>query len=158
MVKTALFEARSNYWKAVDYKTLMIGGLKGLQALGTTHGLESTFAALKDEQQRGAFLQAINDALDHCKNSDTKNDPKLLSYTLDAIQDANRSTLKLPEEVIASEFADGAFAELDPFTSMIWPFDVPEFEKSTQGEFSGVGIQIQIDETGNLKVVSPLED
>src|SRR5256886_14742923 len=41
---------------------------------------------------------------------------------------------------------------------MIWPYDVEEFNKSTQGEFSGVGIQIQLDDDGSLKVVSPLED
>jgi carboxyl-terminal processing protease len=41
---------------------------------------------------------------------------------------------------------------------MIWPSDVPEFEKSTQGEFAGVGIQIELSDDGNLKVVSPLED
>jgi carboxyl-terminal processing protease len=41
---------------------------------------------------------------------------------------------------------------------MIWPSEVPEFNKNTQGEFSGVGIQIQSDEDGSLKVVSPLED
>ena len=73
-----------------------------------------------------------------------------------------RMTIKRPcnldEEVLVSEFADGAFAELDPFTSMIWPYDVEEFNKSTQGEFSGVGIQIQLDDDGSLKVVSPLED
>jgi carboxyl-terminal processing protease len=41
---------------------------------------------------------------------------------------------------------------------MIWPSDLDEFRKSTQGEFFGVGIQIQNDEDGSLKVVSPLED
>jgi carboxyl-terminal processing protease len=41
---------------------------------------------------------------------------------------------------------------------MIWPNDVEEFNKNTQGEFSGVGIQIQTDDDGSLKVVSPLED
>src|SRR5437660_2521222 len=41
---------------------------------------------------------------------------------------------------------------------MIWPNDLEEFNKTTQGEFSGVGIQIQSDEDGSLKVVSPLED
>jgi carboxyl-terminal processing protease len=60
--------------------------------------------------------------------------------------------------VLWSEFADGAFAELDPFTGMIWPADLEEFNKTTQGEFSGVGIQIQSDDDGSLKVVSPLED
>ena len=60
--------------------------------------------------------------------------------------------------MFVSEFADGAFAELDPFSSMIWPYDLEEFNKTTQGEFSGVGIQIQNDEDGSLQVVSPLED
>src|SRR5208283_3170405 len=40
----------------------------------------------------------------------------------------------------------------------IWPTDVEEFRRTTSGEFSGVGIQIQLDEDGSLKVVSPLED
>jgi len=66
--------------------------------------------------------------------------------------------VNLPDEVIVSEFADGAFAELDPFSSMIWPSEVEEFNKSTQGEFYGVGVQIQLDEDGSLKVISPLED
>ena len=70
----------------------------------------------------------------------------------------NRDTVNLPEEVLLSEFADGAFGELDPFSSMIWPSDLEEFNKTTQGEFSGVGIQIQLDDDGSLKVVSPLED
>ena len=40
----------------------------------------------------------------------------------------------------------GAFGELDPFTNMIWPSDMPDFLKATRGEFSGVGIQIQLDD------------
>ena len=43
MLRTALVEARSNYWREVDYKTLMIGGLKGIQAVVTTRGLEKNF-------------------------------------------------------------------------------------------------------------------
>ncbi len=74
------------------------------------------------------------------------------------IKTMNNETVKIPEEVLVSEFADGAFAECDPFTNMIWPSDLEEFNKTTQGEFSGVGIQIQSDEDGSLKVVSPLED
>ncbi len=70
----------------------------------------------------------------------------------------NKNSVDLPEEVLISEFADGAFGELDPFSNIIWPTDVEEFKKQTKGEFSGVGIQIQSDEDGSLKVVSPLED
>jgi carboxyl-terminal processing protease len=75
------------------------------------------------------------------------------------VRTVNRQTLNLPEQVLVAEFADGAFGELDPFTSMIWPSDLEEFNKTTQGEFSGVGIQIQLDPgDGSLQVVSPLED
>jgi carboxyl-terminal processing protease len=44
------------------------------------------------------------------------------------------------------------------FSSMIWPSELEEFNKTTQGEFSGVGISIQSEDDGSLKVVSPLED
>src|SRR4029077_11448576 len=44
------------------------------------------------------------------------------------------------------------------FSSMIWPSDLEEFNKSTKGKFSGVGIQTQRDDDGSLRVVSPLED
>ena len=41
---------------------------------------------------------------------------------------------------------------------MIWPADLEEFNKTTQGEFSGVGIQIQSDEDGSLKVLKILSN
>ena len=81
-----------------------------------------------------------------------------LLTTLMKVKAVNNQTVQIPEEVLVNEFANGAFAECDPFTNMIWPSDVEEFTKTTQGEFSGVGIQIQSDDNGNLKVVSPLED
>jgi carboxyl-terminal processing protease len=40
---------------------------------------------------------------------------------------------------------------------VIWPHEVPEFEKNMNGKFGGVGIQISL-EGGQLKVISPLED
>ena len=71
----------------------------------------------------------------------------------------NKATVGLPDAVLISEFADGARTGLDPFTDMIWPSSLAEFRKSTQGEFSGVGIQIELmPDTGDLKVVEPLPD
>jgi len=157
-VRTALIEARNNYWREVDYKTLMTGGLKGLHALVGTAGLEKAFPALGDENKRAAFTAMLDALTARCNAAGAANDSKLLATTLDQINDVNTQTINLPEEVIASEFADGAFAELDPFTNMIWPFDLEEFNKSTQGEFSGVGVQIKLDERNNLQVVTPIED
>ncbi len=37
------------------------------------------------------------------------------------------------------EFTDGAMEKLDPFTAVIWPHELAEFNKNMQGTFGGVG-------------------
>lgn len=159
MLWNALVDARSNYWRDVTYRDLMIGGLKGIQAVATTKGLDKAFSGLGDENKREKFLAVVNESMDSAKAS-TAADDQFVLYNLlfKKLANANTDTINLPEEVLVSEFADGAFAELDPFSSMIWPSDLEEFNKTTQGEFSGVGIQIQNDDDGALKVVTPIEE
>lgn len=154
----ALVDAKSNYYRDVSFRDLALGGLNGIEAIVTTKGLEKAFPKLGDDAKKAAFLTAIQDRIAANKDASGATEQLVLRDTLKKLESANRDTVQLPEEVLVSEFADGAFAELDPFTSMIWPTDVEEFRKTTQGEFSGVGIQIQLDEDGALKVVSPLED
>ena len=158
MLRDALFDAQLNYYRPVDFRSLMIGGLKGLQTLASTRGLEQTFTGLADDAKRSRFLSDIAGQLKIVDGANAANEKMLLSAVLSKIRRINEDSILLPEEVLVSEFADGAFAELDPFSSMIWPYDMEEFAKTTQGEFSGVGIQIQLDEDGSLKVASPLED
>ena len=159
MLWDALNDAKQNYYREVTYKQLALGGLSGIQALVSTHGLENAFSGLGDPAKKAAFIETLDDEVANNKKADNDNAARLaLRTTLMKIKAVNANTIKIPDEVLVSEFADGAFAECDPFTSMIWPSDVEEFNKTTQGEFSGVGIQIQSDELGNLKVVSPLED
>lgn len=158
MLLEALIQARANYWKDVTARELLEGGLQGLHTLATTDGLEKTFPTLADDQKRDGFLKAIDHLLKDVANRRAPSEQSLISHVVAQLFLQNRDTISLPEKVLVNEFADGAFAELDPFTSAIWPADLEEFNKSTQGEFSGVGIQIQLDDEGQLKVVSPLED
>jgi carboxyl-terminal processing protease len=67
----------------------------------------------------------------------------------------NDETCQLPRNVIIREFLDAALAELDPFTNVIWPAELNDFDKHTTGRFSGVGIQISM-ENNKLKVVTPI--
>lgn len=158
MLWSSLINVRSNYWRDVSFTAMMKSGLEGVRAVVATQGLDAAFPSLGDKAKRDAFLAKIDEF--ERQLAATKADSEVLvsNQIYRKLLEFNRSTLKLPEEVIVYEFADGAFAVCDPFTSMIWPSDVDEFNKSTQGEFSGVGIQIQNDDEGNLKVVSPLED
>ncbi|MEA2708971.1 MAG: carboxyl-terminal processing protease [Phycisphaerales bacterium] len=156
MLVDALKHARSNYYRPVEYKDLLIGGVKGLRAIATTKGLEQTFPGLADQAKREQFIKQLDLRMVDAQNAGT--DQIVVDNLIAKIRSDIRNTVDIQEEVWLSEFADGAFAELDPFSSMIWPTDLEEFNKTTQGEFSGVGIQIQTDEDGSLKVVSPLED
>jgi carboxyl-terminal processing protease len=70
----------------------------------------------------------------------------------------NQTSLQLPDEVIVNEFAEASIGSLDPFSRIYWPYELDDFNKTTQAEFEGVGIQIRLDDDGNLLVVSPLED
>jgi carboxyl-terminal processing protease len=157
MLRQALQDAQANYYRDVNYRMLLVGGLNGLRAIATTSGLEQAFPELAEQVRRESFLAGIEDLLLAAQQA-AADDVQMVYSTLRRLGNVNRDSLRLPEEVWVSEFADGAFAELDPFTSMIWPSDLEEFAKTTQGEFSGVGIQIQSDEDGGLRVVSPLED
>jgi hypothetical protein len=156
MLTDALNNARVNYYKQVEFTDLLVGGLKGLRAMATTKGLEQTFPNLGDEKKREDFVARLDKRIAEAKQ--LGNGKGVADALLSDVRGDIRQTVDIQDEVWLSEFADGAFAELDPFSSMIWPNDLEEFNKTTQGEFSGVGIQIQTDEDGSLKVVSPLED
>jgi carboxyl-terminal processing protease len=158
MVWDALFNAREHYYRPVAYKDLMLGGLKGLEAIVTTRGLEEAFQGLSDDVRREEFAAFLRDEIRAAEQATPQTEQMLLKRALARVVDMSRKTVQIPEPVLAAEFADGAFGELDMFSSMIWPSELEEFNKTTQGEFSGVGISIQSEDDGSLKVVSPLED
>lgn len=158
MLTDALVDARVNYYREVALSNMLMGGINGVRAVATTAGLEQAFPDMGKGDAKKAFLARLDEMAARVKNLVGVNEPTEIRRTLGQLRAANNDTVKLPEEVLVSEFADGAFGELDPFSNMIWPNDLEEFNKTTQGEFSGVGIQIQSDEDGSLKVVSPLED
>lgn len=157
MLRDSIEHARQNYWRDVTYRDLILGGFRGMQAMVTTRGLEGTFEGLGDAEKRAAFEQFLTQSIEIAQTVRNPDD-RVLMALLTQLERVNAETIALPEEVLVSEFADGAFGALDPFSSVIWPTDLDEFQKSTQGEFSGVGIQIQSDRDGSLRVVSPLED
>ena len=133
------------------------GGLQALQTFVLTPHIETQFDSLADATRRDRFVADLTAA--------TERSPVPIPWTTASssrrstrCRNANKESVNLPENVVVYEFMDGAFAELDQFSSMIWPQQIEEFQSSTEGEFSGVGIQIERDPSGDLKVVSPIED
>lgn len=157
MIPGAMRDAVTNYYRDVNYQTMTLGGLQALRLLATTPGIDVAFPKLNNKASADAFLALIDEAIVMAKrgNPDSYSDFRAV---VTKVREGNRTTVDLPESVVVHEFMDGALEELDPFSSMIWPQQLEEFRTATEGEFSGVGIQIERDESGDLKVVSPIED
>jgi len=158
MLWEALVDARNNWYRDVSYKTLALGGLNGLKVVIQTKGLDEAFPHLADEKARDSFMATIDQCIAANTEASGIGEKTALQETLHKLELANHASVALPEEVLVAEFADGAFGELDQFSTVLWPSDWDDFKRTTQGEFPGVGIQIQSDPDGSLKVVQPLPD
>jgi C-terminal peptidase prc len=158
MLLDALDLAAHQYYRDVTFQDLLVGGLHGLETVMTTDGLDEAFPGLKNHEQSKRFLDEIEEWKAKAQTATADNAGDYLVSALTDLRDLNQKTVKIPEEVFVSEFADGAFSKLDLFSTVIWPYDVEELEKTTEGEFGGVGIQIQNDDMGNIVVVQPLPD
>jgi carboxyl-terminal processing protease len=155
MLRTAIEYARDRYYRDASYVELTNGGIEGIRNLINTKGIEAAFPSIADDDQRKAFESALSEIT---ADAEVVGERRYLRYALDKLLKANNDTLKMPQEVLAYEFTSGALGQLDPFSTVIWPADVPEFLKSTQQEFTGVGIQITSDDDGFLKVLTPIPD
>ncbi|MCE5341053.1 MAG: S41 family peptidase [Planctomycetaceae bacterium] len=65
----------------------------------------------------------------------------------------NLSTIKLPQQIVIWHIGDASLSALDPHTTIIWPKQVEDFEKSMTNEFTGIGVEIS-KQDGQLKAVS----
>lgn len=69
----------------------------------------------------------------------------------------NTNTLGIPQEIIVAQYTQAALEALDPFTNLIWPWRVLDFEKNMTQDFTGIGIHIT-KIRGVLAVASLLPD
>jgi carboxyl-terminal processing protease len=69
----------------------------------------------------------------------------------------NEVTIDIPQEVVIARFSESALSSLDPFTEIVWPWQVEDFQKNMTQQFTGIGVEIS-KATGELKVVSLLPD
>jgi carboxyl-terminal processing protease len=63
----------------------------------------------------------------------------------------------LPETLLVAQFAQASLESLDPYTIIVWPRRIEEFEKAMTNTFTGIGVEIT-DMPGKLTVVSLLLD
>lgn len=73
------------------------------------------------------------------------------------VLELNLAIARMPEGVVIAQFSEASFWTLDPYTILVWPRDVSEFEQQMTNEFTGIGIEISR-QSGQLTVGSLLPD
>jgi len=155
MIVRALQNAAYRHIEGADMGAMVADGLSAVELFAETSDLREVFPGLADGGDRRAFLselRALRREIED-KRSVTSAD---LASTVDRMLRLNRRTIDVMPQALLHEFGNGSMDDLDRYTAMIWPDEVKRFERSTQGRFTGVGIQIEMDDLFNVKVVTPL--
>ncbi len=142
----------------VSLKDEMLGGIEQLRTLVTTTDLKTVFPALADKGKTAEFLKFLDDWTDRLNTPGMIATVKALADFTEESLIASKKTVDLGSGTVLHEFGSGAMGKLDDFSAIIWPDELARFNRMTEGQFKGVGVQIQMDEESQMiKVVTPLE-
>ncbi len=159
MLMRALNALETNYVNGIEYKLMAAKSLLRCELLGEVllvNSDELVWKANADAVQTWTTgLKAISAEIESSRADPMKYDQ--FARIFDEVLALNTVTLKLPQEVIIANFSEAALAALDPFTTLVWPWNVRDFEKSMTQQFTGIGVEIS-NRTGVLKILSLLPD
>jgi len=104
-----------------------------------------------------ASLDALSDEVRSASEDSRGLDKRKFIEIFDKVLRLNEMTVDLPRSILIAQFAEAALSTLDPYTVIIWPKQVQDFEKMMTSEFTGIGIEISKPK-GLLTVASLLPD
>jgi len=157
MAEEAFKRIYLNYIKEISFQESAAAALEQLMLMTKTPKLAKAFEKLNQEDEVDEFRERIQ-ALS--RRVQAEKDLSWVSMTeiFEKVLQINREIDLFPQEVLIREYVQGALKPLDRFTDMLWPADTDEFNKHTQGTFTGVGISIRKDPGAAIEVISPMED
>lgn len=157
MATDAFRKIEDNYLSDPSFKDAAAAGLEQMLRMTRVEKLGKTFSALNDRDKVEEFSDRLEVRLEQVRRAGTLGVEGLVEI-FERVLTINREINLFPQTVAIYEFVHGALQPLDPFSDMLWPANILEFNKNTQGRFSGVGIQIRKRPGEPILVVSPLDD
>jgi carboxyl-terminal processing protease len=158
MVLKALFAAARGNVEKKPLRTMLVGGLDAVRTMVTTKDLEGAFPGIADAAGRERFIGFLDARLNEYKTAATDPGQLATAGMLEELMERGKADVGISAEAILHEFGNGAFDRLDEFSQIFWPDQVSSLRRITDGQFIGVGVQIQTDEeTQFIKIVAPLE-
>ena len=165
----------TRYVTLVNYDKMATEGLKRCELLAEVLGASARFAdasqpggnfspiiaeGLLDSQKVAVWSATLTELAK--KANETSKETNGLSKKdflriFEQILTLNDLTVGLPQTVLVSQFSEAAMSALDPYTVIIWPKQIQDFEQMMTNEFMGIGIEIS-KRQGLLTVSSLLLD
>ena len=163
----------THYVSLLDYNEMSTQALEQCKLLAEVIGTSSRFGADSDQngttssnvmkiawepRKLAAWSSAIDGLLDEIENTPDKLDRRKFLKIFERTLNLNDATVELPQTVLVSQYAEAALAALDPYTVIVWPRQMQDFEQMMTNEFMGIGIEISKQRGGQLTVASLLLD
>ena len=156
MVVQALRYASMRHVERAPVWEMLAGGLDRVRTLLTTEDLRAALPELRDRGAAAQLVAEIDQLEAIIEQRGDNAGPEDIQLMVSRLERANKRTVRLPEEAVLHEFGTGAAAALDEFSSFYWPDELEAFSRTAQGKFTGVGIQISLNDDLELYVVTPV--
>lgn len=157
IVHEELFYAAKKHIEHHNYADLLQGAIESLDTTVSTEGLAETVPQLADAKAVAKFRADLKILNEEVAEKGAKMTLNAALATLQKVRDASDSSVKLPTEMVLYELGMGITGRLDDFSNLIWPDQIPEFERMISGEFFGIGVQLSRD-ASELTVITPMDD
>ena len=166
MLKKAMDALDLHYVDGIDYVQMAVKAIKRCDllaevlAIAFAEGSETANGnSMKgpEPEKVTAWSAALAGLRDEIEQSGLEFGKKDFFAVLDKVLALNETTVELPEQPLTAHFSEAALDELDPYTVMVWPRQVQDFEKLMTNEFTGIGVEISKPK-GQLTVASLLPD
>lgn len=157
MATEAFKRMHESYLHKPVFRDSVLSALRHMLLLTEQPKLAKTFEKLGSPDEVEEFRDRLRPWLTRAEQRSEMSLNDLME-AFERVLRINREIQLLPQNVLIREFVQGALKPLDKFSDMLWPAETEEFNKHTQGKFTGVGISIRKDRGGPIRVISPLED
>ncbi len=150
-----------SYVGIVDYAAMADKSLERCKLLGEVMTIDASLVRKAgyeiQSDKNGQWLSGLDVIREEVRQSLTGISKDKFISVFEKTLKLNTSTMMLPEKVLIAQFSEAALSSLDPYTVMVWPRQVQDFDKMMTNEFTGIGIEINKDK-GQLTVASLLPD
>ena len=162
----------SHYVSILNYNEMATKALEQCKLLAEVIGTSSRFSTelegngtsntnvmniAWEPKELSAWCAAIDGILDELGDASSKLSRKDFLKIFETTLELNKATVDLPRTILISQFAEASLAALDPYTVIVWPRQMQDFEQMMTNEFMGIGIEIS-KQKGLLTVSSLLID